>query len=194
MTSLLRERRQELHFSDDWAVVKWDECAEFKEGIATAFDQLKGDGVKGADGVGVSLAAGRTGSQIALVVEFKDYAHPDIPEHQRAQRAREAVSDELLQTLVRKVIDTLCGATFASDRQGDRSDVLTRWHSAIGSQTSRLLVLFCIEVPRSQAVAILPWTTKLQQKLHWLGLRANVIITSSSVPFSQAGIRYRVSG
>ena len=193
MTSPLKERRQQLHFSDDWAVVKWDKCPEFKQGIATAFDQLSGDGVKGADGIGVSLAASDTGSEIALVVEFKDYDHPDIPPRQRAQKAREAVSDELLQILVRKVIDTLCGATFSCDRQGSRSDLLAHWHTAIGSQTSRLLVLFCIEVPRTQAAAILPWTKKLQQRLHWLGPRANVIITSSSVPFSHAGVRYRVS-
>jgi hypothetical protein len=183
----LRERRQSLDFDRGWLVVKWDDCDEFTHGIRTAFHQLEG-GVSGADGVGA-----RPGDGVGLIVEFKDYDHPDIPPSQRAAKAREAVSDKLVRLLVRKVIDTLCGATFSHDAADRRSAALRSWQSTIGSDASELLILFCIEVPRSQALAVLPWTKKLQQQLGWLGPRARVIVTSGDRPFAGAGVRYHVA-
>jgi len=184
----LSEDRQHLDFDDDWIVVKWDERAEFTSGLRGSL-QRRGDGVKGADVVGVG---GRGSAKVALVAEFKDFDNPRIPAAQAADAARKATSTSLIDDLVRKVIDTLCGATFAHDASRRRGAELTPWRPAVATTTTQLLLLFCIEVPRTQAAAVGPWTKRLQQRLRWLGPNARVLVTSSTTPFTAAGVRYRV--
>lgn len=184
----LSEDRQHLDFDDGWIVVKWDERAEFTTGLRGAL-QRRGGGVKAADVVGVG---GPRDAKVAFVAELKDFENPRMPREQAAAAAARATSDGLLDDLVRKVIDTLCGVTFAHDSNHARGQELAPWRLALASPTTRLLVLFCIEVPRSQAVAVGPWTKRLQQRLHWLGPQARVLVTSSAKPFHGAGLAYRI--
>lgn len=98
-----------------------------------------------------------------------------------------------MQDIVRKVIDTLSGATFAHDAQRQRSVDLHGWRPALGRSTTTMLVLVCIEVPATQAVAALAWTKKLQQRLRWLGPAARVVVTTSARPFNGMGVAYSAS-
>lgn len=184
----ISEGRQHLDFDNDWIVVKWDERAEFTTGLRGAL-QRKGGGVKGADVVGIG---GPRGAKVALVAELKDFANPQIPDERAADVAAKAVSDELIDDLVRKVIDTLCGITFSHDRSHQRGPELAPWRPALVSTTTQLLVLFCIEVPQSQAAVVGPWTKRLQRRLRWLGPQARVLVTSSARPFPWDGIAYRI--
>jgi len=189
VTSIV-EDRQRLDFDASWRVLKWDEADEFVNGLQPALHQLKG-GIKAADVVGVRSVPRR--ERTLLIAEFKDFDHPDVPPPRRQQVACAAVSDELTRDIVRKVIDTLSGATFAHDAQRQRCGDLEGWRPALGRSTTTLLVLVCIEVPATQAVAALAWTKKLQQRLRWLGPRACVIVTTSARPFNGAVIAYSVS-
>jgi hypothetical protein len=184
MTIVVSERRQHLELADEWDVLKWDDCEEFRGGV-----QRADVGVKAADIVAARMA--RRGAASLLVCEFKDFEHPDIPSEQRAGVALQALSDDLADALVRKVIDTLSGATFSHDKHDQRCHALSTWRAA-AAEDSDVLVLFCIEVPRSQALAVLAWTAKLKRRLRWLGPRALVLVTSSARPFSSADISYRV--
>lgn len=116
-----------------------------------------------------------------------------MPRAQEEQAARAAVSDTLMGDVVRKVVDTLAGATFAHDSRGRRNADLDGWRPALGRSTTALLVLLCIEVPASQTVAALAWTKQLQRRLRWLGPRARVLVTTSQRPFNGVGISYLVS-
>lgn len=183
------EDRQRLDFDPSWRVVKWDETDEFINGLQAALHQLEG-GIKAADVVGVRSIPHR--ERTLLVAEFKDYDHPNVPVAQRRQNALAAVSDDLMQDIVRKVIDTLSGATFAHDAEQQRCVDLEGWRPALGRSTTTMLVLVCIEVPATQAVAALAWTKKLQQRLRWLGPRARVLVTTSARPFNGVGVAYSV--
>ncbi|MCP9488827.1 MAG: hypothetical protein MSC31_03010 [Solirubrobacteraceae bacterium MAG38_C4-C5] len=187
----ISEQRQHLDFDAYWSVVKWDAAREYIGNLEAALHGLS-DAVptKASDVVGVSV---NRGPRTLLVAEFKDYEHTSIPASQRAQKALDATSDKLMAGLVRKVIDTLCGATFAHDGDGNRSSEAQGFAALAGEPTRDLLVLFCIEVPRTQAVAVLAWTTRLQKRLSWLGPRAHVIVTNSARPFSAGGITYRIT-
>lgn len=185
------ERRQRLDFDETWTVVKWDERDEFTTGIRGALHQTL-DGVKGADVAGVREPAG--GATVTLVAEFKDFDHPDVPANAAAETVRRATSDRVMEDLVRKVIDTLCGVTFSHDKDHRRGPELSRWRPTLGSATAtRLLVLFCIETPPASAARLGPWTKELQKRLRWLGPNAQILVTSSAAPFEGAGIRYRVT-
>lgn len=190
MTSV-RERRQRLDLDPTWRVVKWDAAAEFSGSMDQALHQLPSDGVKAADVVAVRVQPRRP--RTILVAEFKDFANPTIPASRRAEKAMQATSDELMRDVVRKIIDTLSGATFAHDSQGTRSGELDEWRPALGRTSTSLLVLLCVEVPPSQAVAVLPWTKNIQRRLRWLGPNARVIVTSSARPFRGDGVAYGVS-
>jgi hypothetical protein len=183
------ERRQRLDFDASWRVLKWDEADEFIDGLQPSLHQLAG-GIKAADVVGVRAIPRR--ARTLLIAEFKDFDHPNIPSEQRSQLALDAVSDELMQGIVRKVIDTLTGATFAHDARLQRCADLEGWRPALGRSTTTLLILLCIEVPASQSVAVLAWTKVLQQRLRWLGPRTRVVVTTSMRPFNGLGVTYSV--
>jgi hypothetical protein len=186
----ITEDRQSLAFDSNWRVLKWDEAPEFVEGQQSSLQGL-GGGIKAADVVGVRSVPSRP--RTVLVAEFKDFDHPKVPPGHRPKVAADAVSEELMRDIVRKVIDTLAGATFAHDSQSARCAELDAWRPALGRSTTTMLVLLCIEVPKSQAVVALAWTKKLQQKFRWLGPHARVVVTNGSRPFSGLGITYRVS-
>lgn len=188
MTSI-QEGRQHLHFDRSWMILKWDQSAEFIGSMDGAMHQLA-DGVKAVDVIGVREIRHRP--RMLLIAEFKDFSHPDIPASKKAEVARSAISDQLMRNIVRKVIDSLSGATFAHDSDQRRCAELTSWRPALGRRTTTMLVLLCIEVPRSQSIAALAWTKQLQQRLRWLGPDTRVIVTSSARPFSGDGVRYEV--
>jgi hypothetical protein len=148
------------------------------------------DGVKAADAIAVRDVRYRP--KLLLLAEFKDFDHPQIPPAQRAAAALSAVSDPLMRDVVRKVIDTLCGATFAHDSSQQRCVELTGWRPALGRPSTNLLILLCIEVPATQAVAALAWTKQLQRRLRWLGPNARVVVTNRARPFVGDGLTYRV--
>lgn len=179
--TVVEERRQRLTFTSEWSVVKWDEAPEF-----VGRQQAAVAGTKAADAVG-----SRPG--VIVVAEFKDFDHPRIPAGQRAAVARQAVSDVLLDAVSRKVVDTLCGATFSHAADDSRSSTLRAWRRELEGEGPALLVLVCVEVPRTQALATIAWTAKLKQRLHWLGPRARVVVTSRHSPFDGLGVRYEVT-
>ena len=183
----ITEDRQRLHFDSSWVAFKWDEGHEFKGSMDGALHQL-GTGVKAADVVAARSI--RYQPKTLLVAEFKDFDHPNIPVPQRLQAAQAAVSDELMRDIIRKVIDTLTGATFAHDAGQQRCNELSGWRPALARATTSLLILVCVELPPSQAVSALAWTKALQQRFRWLGPNAQVIVTSSARPFQGQGVRY----
>lgn len=189
--TVITERRQQLNFDNNWRAVKWDESPEFKGSYERALHELPGQGVKAADVVGVRRRSPTP--PIILVGEFKDFDYPTIPPAQRQRVALQAVSDDLLSILVRKVIDTLSGASFAHDQQAARGRELRDLQRALGHARPSILVLFCVETPRTQSLAMLPWTKKLQQRLDWLGPNARVIVTSAQRPFDHLGVRYSIN-
>lgn len=190
MTSI-SERRQHLDFDTTWEAVKWDESDEFIGSMDKTLHNLaSASPVKAADAVAVRRAA--RVSPVVLVAEFKDFDFPNIPAEHRAQAARGANTEELMAALIRKVIDTLAGASFSHDSSDVRSAELQALTATLSDPNMKILVLFCIEVPRTQAVAVLPWTKKLQQRLRWLGPNAEVIVTTSARPFIGSGVTYRV--
>ena len=184
--TVVQEDHQELRFDSAWTVIKWDEAPEFVGSFDRALHSLPGEGVKASDVVAVRAPRGKT--RTLLIAEFKDFDRPAIS----ATEAERAVSDELARRIVRKVIDTLCGVTFAHDARDARSPKLDSWRPSLARSTSSLLVLVCIEVPKSQAVAAGPWTKKLQQRLRWLGPNAQIVVTNSTRPFAADGIAYGV--
>ena len=190
MTSV-SERRQRLDFDTSWQVVKWDESDEFDGSMDPALHQLPPDGVKAADVVGVRTQSRRP--RTILIAEFKDFDHPSVPAHDHARVAEQATSDAVMRDLVRKVIDTLSGATFAHDASASRCAELDDWRPALARASTSLLVLLCIEVPATQALAVLPWTKELQRRLRWLGPKTQVIVTSSARPFRGDGGAYVVT-
>lgn len=185
----INEGRQALHFDSSWRVLKWDESDEFVGSMDRALHQLPRDGVKAADVVGMRDI--RHQPKMLLIVEFKDFDSPNIPRAQRGAVALAAVSDNLMRDIVRKVIDSLSGATFAHDSVHKRCTELNPWRPALGCVKTTMLVLLCIEVPKSQLIAALSWTKELQGRLRWLGPRSRVIVTSSSRPFQGDGITYQ---
>lgn len=189
MTAIV-EGRQRLDFDASWNVVKWDDADEFKGSMERALHQLSGNSVKAADVVAVRQRQGS--SPTMLVAELKDFAHPEIPADRRAQHALQATSDRLMAAVVRKVIDTLCGASHSYGASDERSEELEAWRTALGASEYRLLILVCVEVPRTQLAAVLTWTKALQQRLRWLGPHASVLVTTSRTPFRAEGIEYSV--
>lgn len=184
MTTIV-ERRQKLVFDNSWRVVKWDQAQEYVTGLQPS---LTRGGVKAGDVVGVRVLPRQP--RTLLFAEFKDFSHPNIPAAQRHKAALAGVSETLLHDIVRKVIDSLAGATFAHDPADARCLELEDWRSALGRSTTMLFILVCVELPPSQALAALAWTKKLQQRLRWLGPRSKVIVTSGVRPFSGLGITY----
>ncbi len=201
------ERRQHLDFDPYWQVAKWDKSGEFIDGMSKAFDVSAAlrsrtskpangprDGVKAADVVGVRDAPAEP--KIVFVAEFKDFVHPSIPPEQRAQAAEKSHSGELIDEIVRKVIDTLAGATFSHDSADNRRDELTEWRPALARSTTKIFVLMCVEELDPVFAGVL--TKELQRRLKWLGKSATVLATTGATsttgatPFSGAGISYRI--
>ena len=185
----IREGRQTLSFDTSWSVLKWDGSHEFVGSMDAALHQL-GGGVKAADVVGVRDI--RRQAKLLLIAEFKDFEHPGIPTSRRAAAALAATSGDLMQNIVRKIVDTLSGATFAHDSSQQRCPELDSWRPALGRATTRMLVLVCVEMPESQGLAALPWTKELQRRLRWLGPNTRVIVSTSCRPFRGEGITYQV--
>lgn len=183
-----KPKRQRLTFDDTWQAVEWDLMPEYKGSMESAFHGLAGRSVKACDAVGVRRAVGQT--PILLAAEFKDFDQTHLPADKRLEVARKGVSDDVMQAVISKLIDTLAGATFSHDGDGHRSVELESWRSAVGLKSTRLLVLVCVELPRSQALAATIWTTEIKRRLHWLLPRASVIVTSSRAPFSGLGVVY----
>lgn len=188
--STIPEGRQRLELDSTWRAFKWDQADEFVGSMEQALNHLPGDGIKGADVVGVRHTRGQ--SRVLLIGEFKDFANPTIPAWDRAKAASNATSDKVLRDIVRKVVDTLSGATFSHNAQSQRSADLDGWRLALAGRGTSVLILVCVEFPRSQAVAHLAWTKALQQRLRWLGPNARVIVTTSARPFQGSGLRYAV--
>jgi hypothetical protein len=198
----ISEDRQHLDFDPSWKVVKWDESGEFigsmSDSLAMSAEPLAGEtpqpanepgnGVKAADVVGVGGEA--AGPKIIFVAEFKDYAHPGIPPHETAKAAEKAESQETIKEIVRKVIDTLAGATFSHDSADGRVIELAEWRPALARSTTKIFVLVCVESPDPLIANI--WTKELQRRLRWLGKGATVLATSSEKPFQGPGISYRL--
>lgn len=185
MTTEVRERRLSLTFEDGWAVTKWDEGSEYRDGLQTT------NGVKACDVVAVRPDGPRP---ILVLAEFKDFDDPKISNSRRAAAARKATSATLIEELVHKTLDTLAGATFAHDQEHQRSGVLAAWDRVIRRGSPSILLLFCIEFPGSQEPMILPWSTKLKQRLRYLGPDVHVVVTSRDSVFDRLGIRYAVHG
>jgi hypothetical protein len=177
----IHEDRQRLDFDPTWAVSKWDIASEFTDGLGSATP-----GVKAADVVGVRASRPRA----VLVAEFKDFTNPRIPAHELAQASRKAESPALLDDLVKKVIDTLGGATFAHDGKNERKEALLAWRSAVARPTTKILILVCLEVPKPAIVNAL--SAALRQRLGWLGPNATVLVTAAVTPLVDLGISYRV--
>jgi hypothetical protein len=182
----VNERRQVLQFDSSWTVIKWDEAPEFVGSFEGALHNLPGEGVKAADVAGVRTLSNQP--RTLLVAEFKDFNRPG------PDAAKRSVSDDLARNVVRKVIDTLCAVTFSHDSSQQRSSsALDEWTPSLGRTTTTLLVLICVEVPPSLAVAAGAWSKKLQQKLRWLGPNARVLVTNEFRPFEGDGITYEVT-
>ncbi len=189
---LIPEGRQELKLSPSWNACKWDASEAYAHGIGQAFSGLEGArGVKAAD-----LVASRDGvAPVLMIGEFKDFAHPSIPKADRKRVAAQAVSLQLVESLIAKVIDTLAGATFARGSAGSREPVFNRWRDRVGSPEAALLILVMVEFPDRQASSVLALQTRLKQQLFWLGQGARVAVICSSTdlkPYRRLGIEYRV--
>lgn len=185
------EQHQVLQFDSTWKVLKWDTAPEFVGSMRSAFSNLSVTnprGVKAADVVAARRGRGLT--PLMLIAELKDFDHPDVPIAQQKAVAQQATSNEVMRDIIAKVIDSLCGATFAHDAVGGRCDELAAFQSALGKSTCRLLILYCVEIPKP--VAALAWNTALKQRLRWLGPRTTVIVTNRST-FTGNGIAYSIS-
>jgi len=188
--TVISDGRQHLDFDASWSASKWDESPAFVGSFEQALHNLAGEGVKAADAVGVRIVRGR--STTLLIAEFKDFNRPGATRRQQEEESEGSISDKLARNIVRKVVDTLCGATFAHDAQDQRPEELASWRQSLGRPTTALLVLICVEVAASQAVAAGPWTKKLKGRLRWLGPDTQVLVTNGSRPFAGGGLRYRV--
>jgi hypothetical protein len=181
----ISERRQHIDFDASWRVCKWDESSEFIGSMSSALNDLPGNGVKAADVIGIDDHPNRP--RTILVAEFKDYDHP------RAETNRQATSSESIRDVVRKIIDTLAGVTFAHDTNDERRGELAGWRRALALSKTTVLVLVCVEAPSTQAAMVVnTWTTELQRRLRWLGPDAQILVTNSATPFRGQGIAYRV--
>lgn len=187
----ITEGRQKLTLDASWHAVKWDEALEFKGSMESTFAQLSGRSVKAVDVVGVRR--GRGIATVLLVAEFKDFDRPHLPAAQAIAVARQGTSDEVMRDIIAKVIDSLCGAAFAHDVAGARVSELDHWRTALDLKTTGVLVLVCVELPASQAMSVLPWTTALKRRLRWLGPSARVIVTGARRPFRGDGLAYEVT-
>ncbi len=166
--------------------------AEFKGSMESAFAQLPGGrSVKAADVIAVRR--GREVSPLLLVAEFKDYHRPQLPAAKQQVIAQQAMSKDVQASVVGKVIDSLAGATFAQDAHGGREATLERWRSTVGLRRVQLLVLLCVELPPSQALATSPWNTVLKRRLRWLHPSARVVVTSRQRSFAGLGVTYDVT-
>jgi hypothetical protein len=190
----IREDRQLLQFDSRWRVVRWDEADEFKGSMEPTFSNLTSAmrSVKAGDVVAIREAT-LTDPPLLLVAEFKDFDHPNILPHQRAAAALHGTSHELMSDVLAKVIDTLTGATYAHDQQGVRCDELRSWRATAADNAANLLVLICVELPRTQIVAAQTWTTDLKRRLAWLGPNAHVVVTTSAAPYDANGVRYALA-
>jgi hypothetical protein len=185
----ITEGRQCLDFDATWGAFQWDLAKEFVGSMDGSLHQLAGDGVKAADVVGVK-GTGSSGSAILLIAEFKDFAQPMIPGRRRAAVMLQAESEKLRRDIVRKVIDTLTGATFAHDSNGKQRSELKRWRAAAADTTVGLLILVCVELSKPAVITML--NNDLRRRLRWLGPNATVLVTSSATPYSALGISYHV--
>lgn len=192
--SRFSERRQHLDLAEDWEGLKWDDCDEFIKPYAASFAQTApepGRSVKGADVVAVRRGRGR--APVLLVGEFKDFANPTIPQRERLEKAKQATSPQVMGDVIAKVIDTLCGASFAHDDRDGRSAELESWRRAVGAPAPRVVVLLAVELPSAAGPAALAWNTELKRRLRWLGPRATVVVTTASHPVSGYGMSYSVT-
>jgi hypothetical protein len=187
----ITEGRQRLAFDATWQVVEWDEADEFKGSMDFSFSGLPGRSVKAADAVGVRRRRGVP--PLLLIAEFKDFDRTHLSARQQARIAAQGVSADVMRDVIAKVIDSLCGAGFAHDASGARLEALERWRSAVGLQAVAVLVLVCAELPVTQAVAAVTWTTELKRRLRWLGPRSRVLVTNRHRPFQGVGLEYSVT-
>jgi hypothetical protein len=188
--SAIREDRQELSFDQSWQTLKWDQAVEFKGSMEkTFYEPLQGRSVKAVDVVG-ARRRGVGAPPLLLVAEFKDFNRPNLPPNARTSAAQQALTNELMRDVLAKVVDSLCGVTFAHDPSGGRSTESEAWRATASLRTVSVLVLICVEVPPSQAPTINVWTTELRKRLRWLGPRSAVIVTSSLRPYAGNGISY----
>lgn len=186
MTATIQEDRQELEFNSAWSVCKWDVAPEFTDSLVSAMSGVAGTGVKGADVVGAKTKRPKA----VVIAEFKDFTNPAIPAHARAQAAEKAESATLANDLVKKIIDTLTGATFSHDKTSTRKSALVAWRTALARPTTKLLVLVCIEVSKPALVNMLE--LKLRSRLQWLGPNATILVTTAATPLEGLGISYRI--
>lgn len=182
--NVVSEDRQRVEFDATWSVCKWDFAAEFDGSMGAALHQLPRDGVKAADIVGARNSADGT----ILVAELKDFTNPNIPPAHLAAAAEKAESKELAGDIVRKVIDTLAGATFSHDVRDRRCRELANWRSTLARSRTKILVLVFIEVAKPAVLTML--SADLQARLRWLGPNSSVFVTGS--PFDAAGLAYRI--
>lgn len=188
---MITEGRQVISHDASWQILKWDESDEFSGSMERSFHGLPGEGVKAADAVGVRHQPNR--APVVLVAEFKDPCNPAIPPQHAATAAAGALTEPLMRDVIRKVIDTLAGATFAHDVAGARCQELSGWRPALGRPTTRLLVLICMEVPPTQRAAVGPWTTELKKRLRWLGPNARALVTTSDAAYGGNGLSYGIA-
>jgi hypothetical protein len=121
-----------------------------------------------------------------MVAEFKDYSHP------QAVATGQSQSQVALRDVMRKVMDSIVGATFAHNATGARC-VELRERRAVSATQPAVLVLFCVETtPTQAAIVVNAWRTELQRRLNWLGPGAQIVVTCGASAFRKLGIIYRV--
>lgn len=183
--------RQRLTFDDDvWHAVKWDDEPEFLGHLQSTFANLtpakRTRGVKAAD---VTAVGSLNGRPVILIGEFKDFDHPNASAAERAKVATDAATHQLLTDVLSKLLDTMAGRTFAFD--DDRaSPQRASWRAALGDPDVELLLLLCVELPRTQVLTALAWQKALQRRLRWVGSNARVLVTTSHRPFADLGVAY----
>lgn len=162
MATVLRVEHQDFSFGDDWLVLKYDECADYRR------LQVGTESANAVDIVGVI-------GEWLFVIEAKDYR----------VRGQRMTHNQLAQWVSTKVRDTLAGVT-GFHRTSTNPDLWRRSLSAIREQEGRVVVVLFVEdyevVERDER----RWKPKamvirqlLRQKMSWLNPRIDVVSQAS---------------
>lgn len=167
MTREFPEGSQVLLAEEGWALVKWDDSAEFVEGIRRLNGELEGraEGTKALDFVGVSPKGS------VYFIEFKDFR-----KHRIENKGRQP--EELPLEVALKVRDTLAGVVAAFAR-GSRTADIDAVMKALASAKAPVRVLVCITEDHApdqnkQKTVASQRLNGLKQRLSWLTKRVFV--------------------
>lgn len=143
-------------------------------------------GVKAVDVLAARLVRGER--TLLLAAEMKDFSDPAVPEQYRPDKARQALSDQVMGVVVRKVVDSLCGATYAHDSTGRRCRELRPWRTALS--TADLAVFYFVGLPNPASIESVTWTTELKKRLGWLVPFGTVFVITSNTTMPEIGLSY----